>query len=372
MARSFAEILDSMQKEQSLRFAAKVPSWAGTEGIRIPSKLSAEQCSSESAARYKASLVQGDSLADLTSGLGVDDWAFAGTFKSVIYNEPDESIFKAAEENFRTLGITNVRFFNKDAAGMLNILDRVDVVYMDPARRNASGKKVFLLEDCSPNVLAMLPEIWKHTGTLMLKLSPMADISMLADRLANLREIHCVGFGGECKELVCIVQKGWTEPYRIVVTELSDLRTQSIAFDPDYAGVPEIADSVSEGDILLEPSPALAKSGCRSGICRMFGLKQLDRSTHLFTALRECEPSPFFKQYRIIDSREFGNASFKQTGRLYPKSDVTARNVPMASDELRKRMGITGSGDTHIFGTSVNGERRLLVCKKMPGPEKMV
>lgn len=55
----------------------KLPSWFACEDLIYPSRLSAEQCSSEPTARYKQKLLKGESFCDLTGGLGVDSHFFA-------------------------------------------------------------------------------------------------------------------------------------------------------------------------------------------------------------------------------------------------------------------------------------------------------
>lgn len=372
MGGTFAEIMDSIQREQWSRFSAKVPSWASVEGIRVPTKLSAEQCSSTLTALHKASLEGPGTVADLTSGLGVDAWAFSLDAEKVIYNEPDPVLFEAAKHNFALLGATNIRCYNNDASATLSTLDRVDLIYMDPSRRDSKGRKVFLLEDCSPNVLTMLPQIWEHTGTLMLKLSPMADIKMLIQRLDNLAQIRIVGLSGECKELLCILRKEWDGPCQIFVDELSQNGTATVCLSPDCGQPVPTASDICEGDILLEPSSSLLKSGCYGSICSKFSLVQADRFTHLYTSTDPDGTEPFFKRFRVIKVMDFGKKSFREAGRLFPDAEVSSRNVPLSSEELRKRMGVTGGGGTHIFGTSVNGKRVLLVCEKMSCPEQVV
>ena len=367
MKKSFSDIIGDLEADMKRRLALKVPSWSEVEGLEIPSKLALEQCSSEKAAIYKAALAPEGSVADLDSGLGVDDWAFARKAGKVWYNEINPELAACAERNFARLGLKNIECSCMDAAQRLASLPEVDMIFLDPARRDKVGHKMFLLEDCSPNVPELMPELWKHTGLIMLKLSPMADIAMVAQRLEGLCEVHIVGLDSECKELLCILKKGWSGDYRTIAAELSSGSTMELG-----EGKILLSDvQPAEGEYLLEPSAILQKSGRYGAICERFSVRQLDRSTHLFTT-GECISSPFFKTFRITENVPFNKAGMKRLGRLHPNADVTARNLPLNSEDLKKKMGIAGSGEAHIFGTSVLGERRLLVCEKVTGPESVV
>lgn len=376
MKPAFSDILQSIEDKRQRRIASKLPTWARTDGIVVPSDLSLEQCSSEAAAKYKASILEYSSVADLTSGLGVDVWAFSAHAKEVIYNECNTKLYESALKNFEALECGNVKTYNLDASEILNTLPHQDLIYLDPARRDKAGRKVFLLEDCSPNVLEFMPSLWRHTDKVMIKVSPMADISMLQERLEGIKTIHIVGVHGECREILCILEHGWNGPVDLISAELDGRATSLLHFNADKVGNSFSCRCPEIGEMIFEPLPSLAKSGRFSAICNRFSLCQLDISTHLFCSgdkgSQSGLPEAFFKIYELIDSVSMNKGSLKSIGQKYPRADVSARNIPMSSDELGKRMGVTPGGDTHIFGVSVMGNRMLLVCKKMPRPEDMV
>ena len=209
------------------KLKTKVPEWYAVPSLIYPSRLSGEQCSSSETAWYKALLTlglrqegvpsqtvvsddpsqsrlapsSGPSLlcgrgwpqvsggtpsclnvADLTGGMGVDCWAFAKVAREVLYNEMNGELARATELNFREMGVGNVRFRNcKVEVGKVGeVLDgfEADVIFLDPARRAEDGRKVFLIEECQPDVIGLLPELFAASRFVMLKLSPMADISM--------------------------------------------------------------------------------------------------------------------------------------------------------------------------------------------------
>ena len=265
------------------RLRKKLPEWVACTGLVYPSSLCAEQCSSSDTARYKASIVQrifneyvgtvasmvGDPcrttgsatenkmvtepaevtigtrktgrIADLTGGLGVDSWAFSEVAEEVLYNEMNPALAAAARHNFKALGVTNIFIRNSEATSdsLKDIFGdfRPDVIFLDPARRDSAGKKVFLLEDCSPDVLKILPELFGISRFVLLKLSPMADITMAVERLDRtyeeylekasgkgwngqwVREVHVVASGGECKELLILLDGEWNEGYSLTCRE---------------------------------------------------------------------------------------------------------------------------------------------------------
>lgn len=382
MKKSFADILRSIDNDRTRKIASKLPSWTAKEGLLIPSQLSLEQCSSEAAARYKAALVASHSkskpkLADLTGGLGIDSLAFSEVCSEVLYNEENPVLAEAAAHNFNLLGRKNISVISNSAESIVCSLGAFDWIYIDPARRDSAGRKVFLLEDCSPDVTALIPQLWEHTERIMLKLSPMADISMVASRLGNcLKEIHVTGLDGECKELVCILLKGNTEPFTTTVAELEH---GALTFTERRAI--DIAEDILPGEILFEPSAALVKSGYADSFCSQAGFRKLDRFTQLYASADEATGAVdgFGKTFKIVEVAGFNGSSIRQIGKTYPDADVTARNIPLSSEELRRKLGSGSGNGIHIFGTSVNATRRLIVCRKLslssqkvPGPEVVV
>ena len=217
--------------ESRRKLKGKVREWHENPGLIFPLKLSAEQCSSSATGAYKADLAEriaGNSkewtIADLTGGLGVDSWFFSQKASKVIYNEMQQILCDAARHNFKTLGASNISIINRTAEQETidEILDdETDIVYMDPARRGEGGKKVFLIEDCTPDVLTLKDEIFRFSRHIFLKLSPMADISLVCERLGRTcREVYAVAAGGECKELLVWMDREWNADYMIYAVEL--------------------------------------------------------------------------------------------------------------------------------------------------------
>ena len=353
--------LNTLEVRRKLR--VKVPQWYAVPQLRFPFRLSGEQCSSAETARYKASvalraLTREKTVADLTGGLGVDSWAFAQVASAVLYNEMRPELAAAASANFKALGLTNVRVSCAELrpGGLREILDGFvpDVIFLDPARRAADGRKVFRLEDCEPDVLQLLPELLEACPHVLLKLSPMADITLVARQLGCVKDVHVVAADGECKELLLLLERVYSGAFRLFVYENGAV----LALDEE----PEVA-SAPSGDLLFEPGKALLKAGAFDLPCR-YGLGKLSQHTHLYLASARVEAlQPFGKWFRILEVVPLDKRSIRDIGRRYPRASVTARNIPLTSDALRKKLGVADGGSVHIFGAKAASGNQLLVCE---------
>lgn len=420
------------------RLRKKLPEWVACTGLVYPSSLCAEQCSSSDTARYKASIVQrifneyagtvasmvGDPcrttgsasenkmvtepaevtigtrktgrIADLTGGLGVDSWAFSEVAGEVLYNEMNPVLAAVARHNFKALGVTNIFIKNQEATSdsLKDIFGdfRPDVIFLDPARRDSAGKKVFLLEDCSPDVLKMLPELFGISRFVLLKLSPMADITMAVERLDRtyeeylekasgkgwngqwVREVHVVASGGECKELLILLDREWSEGYSLTCRE--DGKTLTFKPEEITKAKASYPDSTF-ARIIFEPGKSLTKAGVSNAICERFGLVKLARFTHLYTISEPLSDSEseqrtaplkdFGKVFYVKEILPLNKSSMKDVGKRYPHSEVSAKNIPMSSDELRTRLKVKSGDDAHIFGvrieTPYNEDNYLIVTE---------
>ena len=370
--------------ESRRKLKGKVNEWYENPEMVFPLKLSAEQCSSSATGHYKAALAEKIAnkkewrIADLTGGLGVDSWFFSKKASKVLYNEMQAALCEAAEHNFRALGTDNINISNSIAQGdtISDIIDgfQPDIIYMDPARRGEGGRKVFLIEECTPDVLTLKDEIFRHCRHILIKLSPMADITMVCERLGmTCREVHVVSSEGECKELLIWMDREWQESYDITAVELPngfpEKEAAGLRFSPEeeksYA-----ADIASEtGEFLFEPGKSLTKAGAFNVTASHFHITKLGKSTHYYTT---SDPSTvallkgYGKVFHISECSPLDKRSIKEAGKNHPKAEVTARNIPMTSDALRKKLGCSSGGDVHIFGLRSDLKGNLLmVCKRI-------
>jgi len=346
----------------------KVPEWYLPGILVFPSKLSAEQCSSSSTAKYKAALFlkmlagkpDGGKtvVADLTGGLGIDSWAFASVASEVIYNEMDPILANAAKENFAKLGLGNIEVRNcKLKPGNVQeiIGDRPspDMIFLDPARRSKDGRKVFFIEDCHPDILPLMDELLSVSKHILVKLSPMADISMTAEKLGgHTKEIHVISDGKECKELLIMIDRDWSGDYRVVACEGGV--TLEFAKGEESGAVPIFPENGERYPFLFEPGKAILKAGPFNLLCGRLGLVKLGRSTQLYFAKDTGPLAGLGKVFRIVGIVELNNRNIKEMGKVFHKCEVTARNIPMTSDALRGRMGLASGDEAHIFGVRID------------------
>ena len=358
----------------------KVPEWYADPGLICPLALSAEQCSSTATASYKAALACDRSplkalreeqragqrtarIADLTGGLGIDCWQFAKVAEAVLYNEMNPVLFEAAKGNLKRLGCDNVEFSNicispETLPGLLDSF-KPDLVFADPARRS-EGRKVFMPEDCSPDVLALQDIVLERGCCFMIKLSPMADISLMLRKFHCVRELHVVETDGECKELLLMLEPGFAGETKIVVGDLQFTLSEEKAAAPVFiSAMPE------PGQLLFEPGPALSKSGAFKLISEKYGLRKLGPDTHLYIIDSiVSDLAPYGKWFDIQEVAPFGKASLRDFATRWPGAGVTARALPLSSDELRNKMGLKGGGDVHLFGVGTSQGRLLIAASK--------
>lgn len=368
--------VNSIESRRKLR--DKVREWHDEPRLVFPLKLSAEQCSSSATGRYKAGLASRISckeswaIADLTGGLGVDSWFFSQKAERVLYNEMQEVLCRAAEHNFKVLDAGNISVSNGIArqGDIEKILDgfNPDIVYMDPARRGEGGRKVFLIEDCTPDVLTLKDEIFVHTRHILLKLSPMADITMACSRLGSTcREVHVVASGGECKELLIWMDREWNDGYSITAVEIhNDGSLSEFTFSPsdEKAAAPHLSDRQMSERWLFEPGKALMKAGAFNLISKRFGISKLGTSTHYYIVEDEAKAAGLKghgKIFRIIGCSPLDKRSIRSAGKDYPKAEVTARNIPMDTDTLRKKLGVSSGDGIHIFGLRSDMDGNILL-----------
>jgi hypothetical protein len=310
--------------------------------------------------------------------MGVDTWAFSQVAGEVLYNEMNEDLEKATELNFKELGIDNVRFGRRkvEVGKVKEVLDgfEADVIFLDPARRAEDGRKVFLIEECQPDVVGLLPELFAASRFVMLKLSPMADITMACRRLEHVKEVHVVASGGECKELLFVLDREWDGGYRLAAYEQGHVLSWTP--EEETAAVPMFpASAVPAGakrSYLFEPGKSLTKAGAFNLPCERFGMTKLGIHTHLYTGETIPEElKPFGKWFEIAGVQPLNNRSMKEVGKRHPQAEVTARNIPMTSDLLRKKLGCASGGDVHIFGVRIDGSagtaNYLMETKRMDG-----
>jgi len=363
MKQGFANMLENLGEKSLGKVLSKVPQWKDTPGIEVPGQLCAQQCSSAATALCKTRVArglapEGKRIADLTGGLGVDSWFFSKVFEEVLYFERNKSLCEAAARNFERLGATGIRAINwefgKDGAGIRELRDfRPDIIYLDPARRDGAGRKVFLLEDCEPDLLSLLPSLLDICPGILVKVSPMADISMLRSRLGNrLGEVRIVQSEGEVKELLLSIGEG-AECQDTVLENLDTGAVMRLSQGEEQESGLLLSDVLPEaGSLVFEPGPGLMKAGAFRSVCSRFSARAMGLDTHLYVIEPEGIPgaSLFGKVWKVLESVPMSGKTVREFGKRHPDADVTARGLHMTSEELSLRLGVKPGRGIHIFG----------------------
>ncbi|NDO61418.1 SAM-dependent methyltransferase [Bacteroides caecimuris] len=354
--------------------AEKIPSWREMEEIWYPKHLSLEQCSSETTARYKARLFQGDSLTDLTGGFGIDCSFLAAGFKSATYVERQEELCEIAAHNFPILNLNHINVRNEDGVAYLQTMSPVDCIFLDPARRNEHGGKTVAISDCEPDVAGLEELLLSKAKRIMVKLSPMLDLSLALKELKHTQEVHILSVNNECKELLLLLgQEAPTEqaPPEEIPIRCANLFTkgaqeeQHFAFTREQEQRSQCTYTDSLGDYLYEPNASLLKAGAFRSVATAYSVRKLHPNSHLYTSDTFIENFPG-RIFRIVNQCSFNRKEAKESLADLKKANVTVRNFPATVAELRKRLHLTEGGDTYLFASTLNDGRKVIIrCEKV-------
>lgn len=350
------------QIEAKKRSKTKLPSWFKTPLIYYPNKLNIEQTSSEDTAQYKASLVSGESLLDITGGFGVDCYYFAKTVQQVIHCEINNSLSEIVTYNFKQLQVTNIQTISEDGIGFLKSQKTgFDWIYIDPSRRHDSKGKVFFLKDCLPSVPDHLDDLFKHTNNLLIKTAPLLDISSGIQELQAVKEIHVVALNNEVKELLWILQSGYEGSIAIKTINLNKNQNQTFNFQLNQETLAQATYSLPK-QYLYEPNAAILKSGAFNSVSNQLQLDKLHQHTHLYTS-NDLVDFPG-RSFEIVGIVPYNKKAVKKLG--ITQANITTRNFPDAVATIRKKLKIADGGDTYLFfATNMQEERIGIICKKV-------
>jgi 16S rRNA G966 N2-methylase RsmD len=359
----------AQQLEGRQKTCEKLPSWHGTAGIYFPPKINLEQTSGERAAAYKAALLTGESLADLTGGLGVDSYYFSKEIKEITYCEINASLAQIAAHNFQQLGAKNIKVYTENGIDFLkNATAHYDHIFIDPSRRTILKSKVFLLKECEPNVAEHLELLFAKADQIMVKTSPLLDIHAALEELRAVSEIHIVAVKNEVKELLFLLKNGTlASEIRLYTTNISSFETEKTTVNYQEALRAEVAYN-EPLNYLYEPNAALMKSGLFNWIGNFYKLDKLHFNTQLYTSEKYVNfPGRCFKiNAKIPYSKKIVSNLFKGI-----KANITTRNFKETVTQLRKKFKISDGGTRYLFFTTcIDGTQWVLDCSKENGQNK--
>ena len=372
------------QVEGRQRTRDKLPTFAQIEDWWYPVRLSCEQCSSEATARYKAHLLQqiiqqSFTLVDLTGGYGVDTFFLSERAKEAHYVERNEELCRIVAHNFCKIR-PQVQIHNTNSIHYLQDMPACDVVYIDPARRDQHGGKVFRLEDCEPNIIEVLPTLRSKSRNIIIKLSPMLDITQALHSLEGKWDVHIVAIKNEVKEVLLLSRtsrdlqdnspKGYRRDTEGIVHAVNlpshvfpDTLPTSFVFsrEEEHAAECQFYNAfqkhlIEPGAYIYEPNATIIKAGAFKLIANRYSLCKMAPNTHLYLAEQLIEDFPG-RVWQIIES------NIKDTKNI--SANILTRNYPLSPDQLRKKLKLKDS-DTHtIIGARLADKPTLFLCKKI-------
>lgn len=349
----------------------KIPLWAATGGIVYPKHLSLEQCTSQYIAQYKASFIEGllgsgFKMADITGGMGVDCFFISRSASKVYYNEMSDQLCDCARANFKALGRPEIEINCGTAEEFVTSLapDSLDLIYLDPARRGDAGRKLISISDCQPDTVALQDDLLRIAPNVMVKLSPMLDVSRALKELRHVSHVLIIGLEGECKEITLLMQRGFdAEPTLTAVDIKADGTPESAVSSvksADAALPLPIADAalLQPGTYISEPSAPYMKSALFRTIAAKTGTTLLHPDTHLFWSKEKPESFPG-RTFRIEGIIPFDKRSLSALTKS--QANLSVRNFPESAPALQHRLKLRDGGSRYLIATTLSDSHRVLL-----------
>ena len=359
------------QVEGRQRTREKLPILSALPDWWFPVRLSCEQCSSEATARYKAQLVvHCHRLIDLTAGYGIDTFHLAEGMQEAHYVERNAELCAIAEHNF-SLYRPHIQVHNTTAESFLSSLPISNIqspiahrpspiahslIYLDPARRSQSGGKVFRIEDCEPNVIDLLPTLRKHAASIMIKFSPMLDITAALRALGTDWDTHIVAVNNEVKEVLLVTGTGMMHAVNI-----RDMRTDRFFFSPADEKQAQLTIATDMQQYIYEPNAAMIKAGAFRLISERYGLQKLDINTHLYTS-NTCLSDFPGRIWEVVD------AEIKDPKKQLLKDvrySIISRNYPLTPEAIRKKYKLKDGDECYLLAARHQGKPLLISAKRI-------
>jgi len=352
------EIIEQIESKKKCQ--KKLPTWFNTPHIYYPNKLNIAQTSSEKAANYKAKIIKGNHIIDITGGFGVDCLYFAKQFKKVTHCELNSLLSKKVQHNLQQFNIKNQICIAGDGLKYINNnTTQYDWIYVDPSRRNDLKGKVFLLKDCLPNIPVHLDSLLEKSENILIKNSPILDLKSCIDELKFVKKIHIIALKNEVKEFLVEINKNYIGKPLIKTINLDrEDQTFEFIFQQDY--------KYKTGNIskyLYEPNSAILKSGGFNAISHFYKLDKLHQHSHLYTSENLLKfPG---RRFSIIKTLGYHK---KEILKYLPqkKANITTRNFKESVNTIRKKTGIKDGGDIYLFFTTDYLDKQIvIICKKI-------
>ncbi len=337
---------------------SKLPEWFANQNLIMPPPLSLEQCSSRSTAAYKKQFLSGNHLIDLTGGMGIDTLALSENFNQTTYVEQYDWLCDVFEFNAKQLG-KNIETINWNAEEVLAELETKAHFFIDPARRDENKKQVFHFQNCSPNLIELLPLFEQKAESVLVKAAPMIDISLGIQQLKYVTEVHVVSVKNEVKEVLFLLEFDKSKEPEITCANLeTDQPKLSFLLDEEKDETVEFS---TIGNYLYDPNASILKAGAFKTIARKYKLKKLAVNTHLYTSDKLIKNFPG-RVFEVVNP----DCSKKDISQLLSdgKANVITKNYPMKPEELKKKFKLKDGGDWFLIGyRDEKNKARLTLCR---------
>ena len=343
--------------------AKKLPTWSKNLKLLFPASISVEQSSSEQTASFKALDRSGRSMVDLTGGLGIDCHYLSQGFEKGVYCEQQAELFQISQHNLTTLNPGKFDFLEGDGLEFLQkTTQHFDLIYADPARRGTGNQKLYRLQDCEPNVVDTWSLLQNKSNSILLKASPMLDLTQAWAELPDLQKITVVSVRNEVKELLLHWEKANEGTPRMISVVDLESGFSPFEFEP---GAEERAHSqfAEAGNYLIEPLAGILKAGAFTLFGARFGLKKLERNSNLYTSdsFTRDIPGRIFEVIQEISPKKQVLKTIFPTGKV----NVICRNYVMGPEELKKKLGLKDGGEDYLIGTQTATGFKLYGCKRI-------
>lgn len=343
--------------------AKKLPSWSANPDLLFPASISLEQSSSEETAHFKAKGLNGKLMIDLTGGFGVDFFHLSQGFEKGIYCERLHELLQISKHNLNLLNPGKFEFFDGDGLEFLRNTDvRFDLIYADPARRGSGNQKLYKLQDCEPDVVSTWSLLRSKSEQILIKASPMLDISQAWTELPEIQRITVVSVKNEVKELLLSWEKGNTQESGEI--SVVDLGSENPRFSFDSKEEEKAVATYGEAEkYLIEPLSGILKAGAFNLFAARFGLKKLEKNSHLYTGNRIPDdiPGRVFEVIQEISPKKQEIKSQFPSGKV----NVICRNYSIGAEDLKKKLGLKDGGKDFLIGTKAGSGYKVFLCRRL-------
>lgn len=345
--------LVATQVKRLQRAERKLPSYYAVRAILPPrayEQSSSEQCAMENS-------LAGDSVLDLTCGLGVDTMALSRKFKRVVSCERDQVLAAITRHNLALLGIDNVEIINCSAEEYLDsTTEHFDWIFVDPDRRGEKGEKLVLLEDCSPDVVALYPQLRRVADRICIKCSPLFDTAE-AERKFGDCSVEVLSLAGECKQ-VNIYIDGHKPTLSAVAVGLGRFSIER-SNAHDYSFVDMVAD-LSSYKYLTLPDVSLVHSRLTAAA---FAGKADIWSNNGVALSVEMPEGVLGRVFEIGEVFELGDKQLKR--QLKGKRiEILRRDSPLSSSEICRKFSVKEGSDERWCFTRIGAKMLAIRLSK--------